>query len=250
MKPGGIRLTLALILFVMFVSLGNSISRNRVNASGGIWVSPSTSYIDSGYYNIVGEVENEGDLYLAYIKLIATFYDENDTVVRTDYNFAMLDVLPPGRRAPFRLSSNDVNQSGEVRRYALNCTYQIASAIPQQLEILSMSTYIDNLGQMRIVGEIKNIGAVEATYVKIVATCFNTTGFVVAADFTYASRVMGPNQTSPFDLSIDDQLTPLVNSYVLTAESYEYAMIPEFPLGMPMMFIVITVLAYALRKRA
>ena len=251
MKPSRIRSTFALLLFVLLISLGNSISRNRAIASAGIWVSPSTSYIDSGYYNIVGEVENKGDSYLAYIKLIATFYDENDTVVGMDYDFAKLDVLPPGRRAPFILSSNDVNQSGKVRSYALNCTYQITSVIPQELEIVSNSTYIDNIGQKRIIGEIKNLGTVDATDVKIVATCFNTTGFVVAVDFAYASRVMGPNQTSPFDISIDEQLTPLINHYVLTAESYEYAMVPELPLGITSMLILIipiTVVAYALRK--
>jgi hypothetical protein len=252
MKASRIRPTFTLLIFVLFISLGNSISRDRANASAGIWVSPSTSYIESGYYNIVGEVENQGDLYLGYIKIIATFYDENDTVVGKNYDFVKLDVLPPGRRAPFILRSNDVNQSGKARRYALNCTYQITSAIPQELEILSNSTYIDGNGNKRIVGEIKNIGAVQATYVKIVATCFNATGFVVAVDFTYASSAdMGPNQTSPFDLSISDQLTPLVNRYVLTAESYEYAMIPEFPLGIPLMLMLlmpITIVAYALKK--
>jgi hypothetical protein len=252
MKPSRIRPTYALLIFVLFISLGNSISWNRANASAGIWVSPSTSYIDSGYYNIVGEVENQGDLYLADIKIIATFYDENNTVVGKNYDFVKLDVLPPGRRAPFWLRINDVNQSGKVRRYSLDSTYNITTAIPQKLEILSDSTYIDGNGSKRIVGEIKNIGTIEATVVKIVATCFNTTGFVVAVNFTYASSAdMGPNQTSPFDLSIDDQLTPLVNHYVLTAESYEYAMIPEFPLGIPLMLILImpiTVVAYALKR--
>ena len=247
------RPTVAMILFVLFVSLGNSISGNRANASAGIWVGPTTSYIDSGYYNIVGEVANEGDLYLADIAINATFYDENNTVVGTDYNLVMLRVLPPGRRTPFKLRSNDVNQSGKMIRYVLNCTYRITSTIPpQKLEILSNSTDIDNLGQKRIVGEIKNIGTDEATEVKIVATCFNTTGFVVAVDFIPASKVMGPNETSPFEIIIDDQLTPLINRYVLTAESYEYAMIPEFPLGIQFMFILImpiTVAACALKKK-
>ena len=239
------------ILFaIIILALVLNIPRGQLAASGQIWVSTSTSYTDSiGYYRVVGEIFNDGDVSLAYNKVVATFYNKTGQVVGTDYTYAMLDVVPPGRWSPFILTLNDENQSKKVNHYSLTSTYQTTATAPQKLIILSNSTYIDNIGYKRIVGEIKNTGTITATFVKIIVTCYNGTGFVVAADYSYASTTdLAPNATSPFELSIDDERTPLVASYRLTATSHEYAAVPEYPV-LFLALLPATVLLLALRKR-
>jgi hypothetical protein len=84
---------------------------------------------------------------------------------------------------------------------------------------------------MHIVGEIKNIGDETATYVQVIATCYDATGNVVEEGFTFSDpNDLQAGQTAPFEILIIGENTELVNSYELTADSVQYAEIPEFNL--------------------
>jgi hypothetical protein len=99
------------------------------------------------------------------------------------------------------------------------------------LEILSNSSYVDAIGDMHVVGNIKNVGSQDSTFTQVIATFYNSTGSVVATAFTYSSPdTVSPNQTAPFEVLLTyTNRVPLVASYALTAESAEYAFVPEFP---------------------
>jgi hypothetical protein len=52
---------------------------------------------------------------------------------------------------------------------------------------------------------------------------------IVQVGGAYANPVdIGVNQNGPFSIWLDYENTDLINSYVLTAESENYALIPEF----------------------
>jgi len=68
--------------------------------------------------------------------------------------------------------------------------------------------------------------------VKVVASFYNATGYVVATSYSYlSSQDLGSNETATFRIILESSTgrVPLVSSYFLTAESLEYALVSEFP---------------------
>lgn len=198
-----------------------------VQASGQVDILTHSGWLDSiGYYHVSGEVQNVGSGAVNYVEIVATFYNSSNVVVATDFTFTDVDVILPGRKSPFDVLLYDSTQSARVDHYSLAATYSTTNAIPKVLEILSYSSYTDTYGYMHVVGEIRNNGAANATFVEVIATFYDSTGKVVVTDFTFANPYdLQPNQVAPFEVLLShDQLVPLVSTYTLTAQSNEYAM--------------------------
>lgn len=69
-------------------------------------------------------------------------------------------------------------------------------------EILSHTSYVDDLGYFNVVGEVKNTLSSNVNYVKITATFYDAQKNVIGTDFTYTELdLLTPNQKSPFELS-------------------------------------------------
>ena len=201
-----------------------------VNAAPQIEILTShTSYVDSiGYFNVVGEVHNVGDQAANYVGVTATFYNVGNEVIATRFNYIALAVLLPDSKSPFKVEFVDIAQSALVDHYSLEVEFTPTDSIPKQLEIASHNSSII-IGNMVIEGEIENTGNSTATYVTVFATCYDEAGNVVQVGGVYTNPVdIGVNQKGPFRILIDYENTELINSYVLTAESENYALIPEF----------------------
>lgn len=239
---------LALLGCVLLVSFASS-----VNAAAQVTILSHSGYISSlGWYYVVGEVQNSGDMHLKYVEITATFYDSYDVVVDTSFTFADLNVLLVGRKSPFKLTLFNTEQSAKVDHYSLAVTYDIFElGKPQGLEILSSSSYVDTLGWMHVVGEIKNIGVYPTTYVEVIATFYDNTGKVVGCGFTFSNPSdFEADQKASFEIILMSDRVPLVDSYEITAESDQYAVIPEFPsfLILPV-FMVAILLAIVVYKK-
>ena len=217
---------LALLGSVLLVSFTPS-----VNAVAQLTILSHSGYIGSmGWYYVVGEVQNSGDMHLKYVEIIATFYDSNDVIVDTSFTFADLNVLLVGRKSPFKLSLYSTEQSAKVDHYSLEVTYDIFElGKPEGLEILSSNSYVDTLGWMHVVGEIKNIGVYATTYVEVIATFYDSAGKVIDCAFSFSNpHDLEADQKASFEIMLISDKVPLVDSYELTAESDQYVMIPEF----------------------
>ena len=56
-----------------------------------------------------------------------------------------------------------------------------------------------------LVGEIKNIGSEEVSFVKIIATFYDKDDIVIGTDFTYTDPSdLSVGEKAPYDLSISD----------------------------------------------
>lgn len=184
-----------------------------------------------GYYHVVGEVENTGDVGLEFIQVTATFYDSSHQVIATSFTFTTLNILLPGRKSPFEILLVDIGQAAQVDHYSLNTQHNVHGAVvPIGLEILSDSSYEDMIGYMHIVGEIKNIDDSPTTFVKVIATCYDGSGTVVTTGFTFSNPTdLDPDEVAPFEiLLVYTDRVDLIVSYSLTAESDGCAIIPEF----------------------
>ena len=241
--------TLLALLLIGILALTFDIQ--KVEAVENVDILSDTGFVDSlGFYHIVGEVQNVGDQAVKYVEIIATFYDSSN-VVATSFTYASLDILLAGSKSPFEVLLFDTVQAAKVNHYSLGVTFSAANAIPLGLQILSNDSYTDSLGFVHVVGEIENIGTATATDVKVIATFYNSTGYVVAIAVTSSNPSnIDSGHIAPFEVLMTySDREPLVTSYALTGQSQQYAIIPEFPSVVILpLFIVFTILAIFFKK--
>ncbi len=157
--------------------------------------------VADAYYRIVGEVVNEGVSPMEYVKVIATLYDAADQVAGVAYAYTALDVIPPGGRAPFELTTDHWTGASLS---ALQVQASPGALGRQDLVVKSHQANQDD-NYLSIVGEVENTGATAAEYVKVVVTCYDGAGAVVATAFTYTELDTLPaGGTSPFEVLLWD----------------------------------------------
>jgi peptide/nickel transport system substrate-binding protein len=64
-----------------------------------------TEYTDFGWFYVSGEVENIGGINASFVNIVASFYYENETLITYDFDYIDPDVLEPGQRATFEVST-------------------------------------------------------------------------------------------------------------------------------------------------
>jgi len=170
--------------------------------AAGESLSSSSYRDDSGYFHIVGEVSNGGYANVEYVKIVATYYDQQENVIGTDYTYSELDILVPGQKSPFDLSSYP-DKLPSLKQYRIQVSYRTTTDEPLSgLTVVSHTAKTDTYGYYEIVGEVKNTSGTTAEYVKIVATYYDSGGTVIGTEYTYTSLdQLAVGQTSPFTMS-------------------------------------------------
>jgi hypothetical protein len=224
-----------------------------VRAADDVEIISHTGYIDSeGNYRVVGEVSNIGNQAVTFVQVTATFYDSNNNFVASRFDLTVLKVILEGRKSPFELALLDVADSARVFNYSLSVTYLESDGLPKNLEILSYFNYTDSEGDMHINGTLKNNGDKTLVDPKVVATFYDKSATVVATSLTSfygeGDIHVNPNQSVPFEIILGQERTPYVDTFVLTAESNEYALIPEFPVNSVFVILCISFVAFALQR--
>jgi hypothetical protein len=229
------------VLFALLVALPFYIQPVKASPQVNILSDSGFSSLP-GEYQIVGEVKNVGDSTAWYVKINATYYDANNAVITTKLAYAELTALPPNRRTPFRIFLYDESLTAtNVDHYALSVAYiELNRETQIGLRLLSHNSSGDS-ENLNVMGEIENAGTTTSTNTIVVATFYDSAGKVVAADFASSVPQDIPSgQKAVFEVEvIESSRVPLVNSYVLSAESVgtdaiiveseQYAIIPEFP---------------------
>ena len=241
------------IILVMTCFVGASCQ--AVQAAGDVQIVSHSSFHNSlNVLYVVGELENTGDVATQFTKVNATFYNSENQVIASRVGYSTLDVLLPGRKSPFTVMLLDEDGALDVNNYTVSVSW---SAYEQEkpigLEILSSADAVDFLDCLHVTGEIKNIGTQDATSVMVVATFYDSTGTVVGRTWENAEPSdLAPNQTGTFDVElIYAEQIEKVATYSLTAESENYAVIPEFPAWTTMLAVlaIASLAAVAYKKK-
>ena len=208
-----------------------AISLEPVKASEQIAIINHQGFLDStGYYVVYGEVMNQGvtSAKNVYVKIAFT----SDSGIEIEEATIVLNVLLPGRRAPFYVRADE--QGSLVKSYTvelMDLTMQ-SENLPEVLEIVSSKCEIDNIDNMVITGTMKNRGAETAIYTRVYATVYDGpsgTGNVVAVTSGITEPYnLDPEQTGDFQMGFFTTLGKSYASYVLTAESAQYAATSEY----------------------
>ena len=86
------------------------------------------------------------------------------------------------------------------------------------LTILSHNSYIDSIGYMHVIGEIKNNTPNVAQFVQIIATFYDNNNKVVGTSFTYTTPIdLASGEIAPFELILTDASIPIeqIEKYTL-----------------------------------
>ena len=114
----------------------------------------------------------------------------------------------------------------------INSTYgQVSTNLTEEsiennlngLQILSHNSFIDSIGYLHVVGEIKNNYPSTATFVRILGTFYDINNQVVGTQFTYANPSdIGSGEKVPFVLILTSATIPIsqIDYYSLQA-SYQ-----------------------------
>jgi len=117
------------------------------------------------------------------------------------YTYTDMDILRPGQKSPFELSSypDKINPAS----YKLTVSYSKTNSDSYNgLQILSHTSKIDQLGYHEIVGEVKNGGVRTVSFVKVVATYYDSSGKVIGKSFAFTSPDEIPvSNIAPFEIS-------------------------------------------------
>jgi len=219
-------------------------------AFGEIIVQNDQTYIgDDGMLHIVGEIQNNSKSPLNKIKILAVLIDENGNEINKFDGKVMANVLMPGMKGSFDIITTARNLDKNLG-YNLDFEYKLAAPKSQVIEIVSSELTRDKLNNVVISGTVENNGEITANMINVIATLYDRDGNVLTV-----SKV----QTQPDFLRAGEEnhfLIPIYEKnqsidavdYTITAESDEYAAVPEFPLGSGAL-LIISVSSYVIFSR-
>jgi hypothetical protein len=211
-------LTAILVVFPIFVG--------PVKAAEQVTIVNHQGYVDfGGFYNVVGEVKNTGDTPAYNVGVKITFMspdgaDEDEVSVQ-------LNTVLPGRKSPFFATASAAGSTVSSYTIQLSDLTMAGEDMPKVLTITSASSEQNVINNMMINGKVKNSGTATSTYTRVYATVYDGpsgTGNVVAVTSCTAQPYnTEPGQTSDFQMGFFLTSGKTYASYVLVAESDQYA---------------------------
>ena len=202
-------------------------------AYADVLIENDQKYIDdNNLLHIVGEIVNYTDKPISQIEISATTFSNTNSKITTINSNTPSHTIMPGMKAGFDILFSE-KDSRLVNYYELNFNYKIASAKNQVIEITSSEISRDSLDNLAIVGTITNQGEITANMINVVATLYDRDGNVVTVSKTQTQPdFLKPGDENFFLVPVfDKKQASYVVDYTITAESDEYTVVPEFPLG-------------------
>lgn len=176
----------------------------------------------NGGFEIVGQIVNNADYPLEFVRINAQLYDaENRLLVEQD-DFVSSDLVLPGEYTPFSLVFGDGMPPGMVR-YDLHASARYADYTvrsfygPDNFALTSQAEFDEN-GLLVISGQVRNEGSLTATLVKVIVTIFDADQRVIGTDTTLVDiQHLAPGEMSTFSLSFVE-LGGIPNTFLVTAQ--------------------------------
>ena len=187
---------------------------------------------DDGSLHIVGEIENSSSIPLNQIKITAKLLDVNGFQIGEVNANPINNVIMPGMSGVFDIIITGTD-SHITADYNLEFDYKIAEPKNQVIEIVSSNLKQDNQGNLVISGILENKGEITANMINVIVTLYDRDGTVA----TTSSAQIQPDFLRAGDSSVfiipihDKSQSEHIVDYTLSAESDEYTVVPEFPLG-------------------
>ena len=202
-------------------------------AYGEVSIQNDQKYVDSdGLLHIVGEIENNTSTPLNQIKISAILLDNNGNEVKSVVGETVSNTIMPEMKGAFDILIKNVS-SESIDDYELNLDYRMAEPKNQVIEISSTTLTKDTSNNTVITGMLENKGDITANMIRVVATLYDRDGNVVTVSESYTKPdFLRAGDNSNFIIPIHEKSQSIhAVDYSISAESDEYVVVPEFPLG-------------------
>jgi hypothetical protein len=220
-------LVMCLVLSIALISASLRIDVGRASESEevvAVQLNPGYYVDDKGTPHVVGEVQNVGPDMLEKVRIEVDFFDSEDNVLDTAYNYIEIDTLLPQQKSPFDVKSGGFTPAwGILARFGISVhSYEKTSRAPYQ----DFTFQVTNNGSIGdwwywIDGEVVNIGQKAVTFVEAVATLYDGDGNVVGVVTGYADPMnMSAGESGSFSLdSFPNKCGAYVDDYSLQVQS-------------------------------
>ena len=186
--------------------------------SGVFILNNSSTYVDSNYRRVVGEVQNNTSDTLRFVKIIVDYFDSNNQLVANDYTYIHLDNLPPSTKTCFEVFTP--NPVGYAYYQFEAPTYHTDGQVVGNLTVLSPSgSYNSTYGWYTLIGLVRNDNPTIVKYVSPIGTLYNASQTVIGCDYTYVNSTdLNPGQLSSFTITFSGRNYNDVASYILQVD--------------------------------
>jgi hypothetical protein len=161
-----------------------------------------SSYVDSiNYLHIVGEVMNNTDDDLRFVKISADIFNSGGQILDTDFTYIWLNNLPSRDKTCFDLLLPAPVGWSYYQFEPVNY-WTDGNPLPNLTVTDQHGSYNSTFGWYEIIGQVRNDETAVVKYVMPIATAYNGSGTVVGCDFTYVNATdLNPGQISAFKLT-------------------------------------------------
>lgn len=179
-----------------------------------------TDYLD--YFHVVGEIQN---LELKNVKsgtVKVTFIDEEGRTVLTGSGPIMIDIITPGKEAPFHIV---FPQKPSFTTYILQVTeWETTEEISYtdiKIENQFLQEHDEGNEWYELRGDVKNIGNKNMTQAYILVTFYDNSGKVIDIQFAFSeNESLKEGETSSFSVGIRLETYNKMKNYVIYTEGY------------------------------
>jgi hypothetical protein len=185
-----------------------------------VQILPNDSYyIDSyGSLNVLGEVLNNSNADLSFVKITVNFYNASGQPLDSYYAYTYLDDLPAWESTCFQVSV-PVPSGWAYYQFEAPTYYTDGRPFPNLTVLNDSGSYNSTYGWYDITGDVRNNESVTIYSVSPVGTLYDNLGNVVGCDFILVdSTDLTPGAISPFDITFFGRDYSDVTSYKLQVD--------------------------------
>jgi hypothetical protein len=207
----------------------------QLSGNNIIQVTSTSSYTDDfGNFHIIGEINNTSTQSQTNIVITAILSDTSTNAIIGNYSaFSSIETLRSGELSPFDIViQNPQEILGAFNFMEFTTSSQPASADkPANLVLNGSSSFVDNVGNPHIIGNIINQGQSPEQLLNLVTTFYDNSSLGVVGTQSFGLNVgsLVNNQMAPFDITITDNKTKSQAAfYSLNVDSAQSSMSPPF----------------------
>jgi hypothetical protein len=205
----------------------------QLSGNNIIQLTSTSSYTDDfGNFHIIGEVNNTSPQPQTNIVVTAILSNTSTNVIIGNYSaFSSIETLRSGELSPFDIVIQNPQQVlGTFDFMEFFVTSQPASVDkPANLVLNGSSSFVDNVGNPHIIGNIINQGQSPEQLLNLAITFYDNSSLGVVGTQSFGLNVgsLVNNQMAPFDITITDNKTKSQAAfYSLNVDSAQSSMSP------------------------
>ena len=218
---------------VNLLNIYNAFAQPSSNNTNIIQLTSTSTYTDEfGNSHIIGEVNNTSPDPQTNIVIMAILSDTSSSSIVGNYSaFSSIETLRSGELSPFDIIIQNSQQIlGIFNFMEIYTTSQPASADkPANLVLNGSSSFVDNVGNPHITGNIINQGQSPEQLLNLALTFYDNSSLGVVGTQSFELNVEGltNNQMARFDITITDNKTKSQAAfYSLNVDSAQSSMSP------------------------